>query len=90
MDYYCPLVSVELYGHDSGIILYMINGSRAHLLIQFSLFILYSNQYRICIDSHVNVLHMPGQPLREQGRPSRPSRAKSSSGMVRILTGLDS
>ena len=22
MDYYCPLVSVELYGHDSGIILY--------------------------------------------------------------------
>ena len=37
MDYYCPLVSVELYGHDSGIILYMINGSRAHLLIQFSL-----------------------------------------------------
>ena len=48
MDYYCPLVSVELYGHDSGIILYMINGSRAHLLIQFSqfsLFSLYSNQY---------------------------------------------
>ena len=37
--------SVELYGHDSGIILYMINGSRAHLLIQFSLFSLYSNQY---------------------------------------------
>ena len=31
-----------------------------------------------------------GQPLREQGHPSRPSRAKSSSGMVRILTGLDS
>ena len=30
--------SVELFGHDSGIILYMINGSRAHLLIQFSLF----------------------------------------------------
>ena len=53
MDYYCPLVSVELYGHDSGIILYMINGSRAHLLIHFSLFSLYSNQYRICIDSHV-------------------------------------
>ena len=45
--------SVELFGHDSGIILYMINGSRAHLLIQFSLFSLYSNQYRICIDSHV-------------------------------------
>eukprot|EP01043_Picozoa_sp_COSAG02_P031845 COSAG02_NODE_2098_length_9831_cov_17.592581_8_plen_63_part_00 len=37
--------SVELYGHDSGIILYMINESRAHLLIQFSLFSLYSNQY---------------------------------------------
>ena len=31
-----------------------------------------------------------GQPLREQGRPSRPSGAKSSSGMVSILTGLDS
>ena len=30
--------SVELYGHDSGIILYMINGSRAHLLMQFSQF----------------------------------------------------
>ena len=51
--------SVELYGHDSGIILYMINGSRAHLLIQFSLFSLYSNQYtvyasvliRTCVDS---------------------------------------
>ena len=37
--------SVELFGHDSGIILYMINGSRAHLSIQFSLFSLYSNQY---------------------------------------------
>ena len=31
-----------------------------------------------------------GQPLREQGRPSRPSGAKSSSGMVSKLTGLDS
>ena len=31
-----------------------------------------------------------GQPLREQGRPSRPSRAKSWSGMVSKLTGLDS
>ena len=59
MDYYCPLVSVELFGHDSGIILYMIDGSRAHLLIQFSLFSLYSNQYtvyasvliRTCVDS---------------------------------------
>ena len=30
--------SVELYGHNSGIILCMINRSRAHLLIQFSLF----------------------------------------------------
>ena len=31
-----------------------------------------------------------GQPLRAQGRPSPPSGAKSSSGMVSILTGLDS
>ena len=29
-----------------------------------------------------------GQPLRAQGRPSRPSGAKSSRGMVSILTGL--
>ena len=31
-----------------------------------------------------------GQPLREQGRSSPPSGAKSSSGMVSKLTGLDS
>ena len=50
--------SVELYGHNSGIILCMINGSRAHLLIQFSLFSLYSNQNRICIDSHVRSIRL--------------------------------
>ena len=49
--------SVELFGHDSGIILYMINGNRAHLLIQFSLFSLYSNQYRICITILPNELN---------------------------------
>ena len=31
-----------------------------------------------------------GHPLREQGRPSRPSGAKSSNGMVSKLTGLHS
>ena len=33
--------SMELHGHDSGIVLYIIAMSRAHLLIQFSLFSLY-------------------------------------------------
>ena len=38
--------SMELHGHDFGIILYILFMSRAHLLIQFSqfsLFSLYSN-----------------------------------------------
>ena len=82
MDYYCPLVSVEMYGHDSGIILYMINGSRAHLLIQFSLFSLYSNQYthlyrfaRASIRLSPPTLSLPVSPHRQ--RPSEQSKSRA-------------